>query len=77
VRKTDIANAVARESMYDEQAEKFIMKLCIVVCKACGNEHETRDVEFLNVEEDIQGRDVIEFKCPETGTVQKSYVLSK
>lgn len=77
MKKTLIANAVARESMYDKQAEKIIMMRYFVVCKACGENHETSDVEFLNVEEDIQGRDVMEFKCPKTDTVQQSWVLGK
>ena len=62
--------------MYD-QSEAIGMRRYFVICLGCGEKHETDAVEFLNVEEDIQGRDVMEFKCPETDTIQRSWVLSK
>ena len=34
-----------------------------VYCEHCSDWHSTDDVEFLNVEEDIQGRDVMYFMC--------------
>ena len=30
------------------------------------------DVEFENIEEDIQGQDVLTFKCPKCGETHKS-----
>lgn len=30
------------------------------------------EVEFLNIEEDFEGREVLTFKCPECGQVHKS-----
>lgn len=46
----------------------------IVMCHECSQEHFTNEVEFLNVEEDVHGRDVMYFLCPVTGTEEKSYV---
>lgn len=34
-----------------------------VYCQWCSNWHSTEDVEFLNIEEDIQGNDVMHFRC--------------
>lgn len=47
----------------------------IVRCTKCGQEHQVKDVEFLNIEEDIQGRDLMTYTCPVTGEVAKAYVL--
>ncbi len=35
-----------------------------VKCLKCGEYHSTKEVEFLNIEEDIQGRDLMTFMCP-------------
>ena len=48
----------------------------IVVCTECSEDHSTLDVEFLNVEEDIQRRDVMYFVCPVTNTETKSLVYA-
>jgi hypothetical protein len=34
-----------------------------VYCEWCSDWHYTDEVEILNVEEDIQGRDVLHFEC--------------
>ena len=34
-----------------------------VYCEWCNDWHYTDEVEFLNIEEDIQGRDVMYFEC--------------
>ena len=34
-----------------------------VYCEWCHDWHRTDEVEFLNIEEDIQGRDVMHFEC--------------
>ena len=47
----------------------------MVRCTQCNDEHFTEDVEMLNVEEDMQGRDVAFFECPMTGEVTKSLVF--
>lgn len=42
------------------------MKESYVRCKECGEIHTIEEVEFLNIEEDMEGRDVITFSCPTT-----------
>ena len=42
---------------------------------SCGHEHNTDVVKFLNVEEDIQGRDVVTFTCPIQGYEVRSLVF--
>ena len=49
----------------------------IVVCSECSEEHSTEDVEFCNVEEDIQGRDIMYFICPITKMETESLVYAK
>ena len=44
-----------------------------VSCPHCGS-HETSHVEFVNVHEDIQGRDVMTFKCPVDDKTYESFV---
>ena len=48
-----------------------------VLCDQCGERHYTDEVEFLNIEEDYQGRDVMYFKCPVTGKITSSNVYRK
>ena len=76
LKKKKIANENARNAFYDESAEQFFEKKYYAYCSACHEKHETCDVEFLNIEEDIQGRDIMEFKCPKTDTVQRSNVMA-
>jgi hypothetical protein len=45
-----------------------------VMCSECSEEHFVSEVEFLNIEEDIQGRDTMHFVCPITKTETKSLV---
>jgi hypothetical protein len=44
-----------------------------VRCSKCKQDHDERDVEFLNIEEDIQGKDILTFEFPDCKTTQKSY----
>ena len=46
-----------------------------VRCPCCNEKHEVNSVEFLNIEEDITGRDVMTFVCPETLDDAKSLVF--
>ena len=46
-----------------------------VLCQHCGVFHRTDRVEFLNIEEDIQGCDVMTFTCPKTGEPARSRVF--
>jgi len=49
----------------------------IVICTECSENHLTTEVEFLNIEEDMQGRDVMHFTCPITHQPTKSLVYRK
>jgi hypothetical protein len=49
----------------------------IVICSECGEKHLTAKVEFLNIEEDMQGRDVMHYTCPVTNQPTKSLVYRK
>jgi hypothetical protein len=46
----------------------------MVVCRACDGEHDVPDVEFVSIEEDVHGRDLMTFECPLTRTEEKSVV---
>ena len=35
-----------------------------VACSKCGNQYDEEKVESINIEEDIQGRNVLTFRCP-------------
>lgn len=35
-----------------------------VYCAKCDKQYDAKAVKFLDVSEDIQGRDVMEFQCP-------------
>lgn len=48
-----------------------------VKCPQCGEEHLTEEVEFLNVEEDMEGRDVFYYVCPVTKEKTQSLVYTK
>lgn len=49
----------------------------VVICSECSSEHDTVEVEVLNVEENLYGQDVVYFLCPETSTEAKSLVYAK
>ena len=53
--------------------KKFEPKI-YVVCPQCGYVAE-EEVEFINIEEDITGRDKLTFICPECKQKRKSYRL--
>ena len=44
-----------------------------VHCSECSERKDALKVEFVNVEEDIQGRDIMTFKCYDCETTQKAY----
>lgn len=50
---------------------KFQKKIT-VLCSKCKERHDEQDVEFLNIEEDLWGRDVLTFKCPSCKATSKS-----
>lgn len=49
----------------------------IVICTECSEEHDTESIKFLNVEEDIQGRDIMHFECPVTKLEARSLVYTE
>ncbi len=48
-----------------------------VYCQECKEFHNVKDVEFVGIEEDIHGRDVMTYVCPETQKEVKGIVVSK
>jgi hypothetical protein len=48
-----------------------------VRCSECGEEHESNEVEALDIAEDFEGRDVLTFICPETKNETKSLVYRR
>jgi phage FluMu protein Com len=44
-----------------------------VHCKTCDKKIDEAKVEFINIEEDFQGRDWMTFKCPDCKKVGKSF----
>jgi hypothetical protein len=48
-----------------------------VRCAECQEQHYVDEVELLNVEEDIIGRDIMYFVCPETAMYSKSLVYKE
>jgi len=52
-----------------------------VRCPACGEDHpcdeKWKAIDTLDIEEDIQGRDMLTYVCLATGVTAKSYVIRK
>ena len=48
-----------------------------VRCAECQKRHLVDEVEFLDVEEDYIGRDIMHFVCPETLIESKSLVYKE
>lgn len=48
-----------------------------VYCSTCGKMVDVKNTDYLNIEEDFYGRDLMTFKCHECGTEQESNVYSK
>lgn len=57
--------------------KRQIMENFIVRCPECGDEHFPNEVQTLNIEEDIQGRDLVQFVCPFNGAITKSLIFAK
>ena len=51
--------------------------MVFVRCNKCQEDHKVKEVETLNIEEDMQGRDLLTFVCPKTQEITKAYVLQK
>ncbi len=48
-----------------------------VRCAECQEQHYVDEVEFLDVEEDYMGRDIMHFVCSETREESKSLVYKE
>ena len=46
-----------------------------VHCTECKTRKDALKVEFVNIEEDIQGRDLMTFKCHDCETQQRAYPI--
>lgn len=46
-----------------------------VILSCTGEYCDEKDVEFVDISEDIQGRDRLTFVCPECGETHTSYRL--
>lgn len=46
----------------------------VVFCLRCREVHRTSEIKCLDVEESIEGWDMLEFVCPETGDTTKAVV---
>ena len=49
------------------------MRKAKVHCDKCDKWIEEDKVEFIDISEDISGRDVMVFRCPDCGTKQESF----
>lgn len=47
-----------------------------VYCSTCECKHSVKEVEFLNIEEDYMGRDLMTFTCSANSTPQTSLVFA-
>ena len=45
-----------------------------VRCKSCGDYHYTDKIHIDDIEEDIQGRDLVYFNCPNTNNTSSSLI---
>ena len=49
----------------ERMARKFFKPRPIYVrCNQCGEQYDEEKVEFVNIEEGMQGQDILTFKCP-------------
>ena len=51
---------------------RFLKKKIKVYCKRCKEWHDEDDVGFVDIEEDMQGADILTFICPVCQSMQKS-----
>jgi len=55
--------------MYHNTPERPI----VVTCTKCKTTSDERDVTFVDIEEDMQGRDLLTFVCPSCGQTVTAY----
>ena len=52
---------------------KYYEKVIKVRCSKCKKDFDEKKVEFVGIKEDIQGRDLLTFVCPDCGNTCESY----
>ena len=57
--------------------ELYMKTAFYVHCAECQDRHYVDEVEFLDVEEDYMGRDIMHFLCSETHEESKSLVYKE
>lgn len=55
--------------------EEYYERKVKVVCSTCKGWFNEEDVEFIRIEEDMQGQDVLTFLCPTCNKPTKSLRL--
>jgi hypothetical protein len=61
-----------------EKSKMMRLPIMFVKCEECGEEHCQIDKLLVeNIEEDVYGRDVLTFVCPETGHTTTSLIYLK
>lgn len=63
--------------MRKRQIREKAMPVCFVKCPLCGEEHNTHDVEFLDIEENFFGEDLLYYTCPEVNKIASARVYSR
>lgn len=61
--------------MTPDTFEPFGPRQIVVICQCSGDRVNENAVRMTNIEEDIQGRDVVTFQCPLCGQQHKSLRL--
>jgi len=59
--------------MNDEKS--YASRRIWVHCGECQERKDALKVEFVDIEEDIQGRDILTFKCHDCETQQRAYPI--
>jgi predicted RNA-binding Zn-ribbon protein involved in translation (DUF1610 family) len=66
-------NPMGKKPSGKKQKKAYVHEKIITVhCQKCPAFIDEKYVEFINIEEDFQGFDVLTFRCPKCGTQQKS-----
>jgi hypothetical protein len=58
-----------------QQEEAFGPVRLYVTCSACLTRFDNTQIDATNIEEDMQGRDLLTFQCPQCGEIVSSYVV--
>lgn len=56
-----------------DDSSTYAERAIYVTCPRCHTRHDERAVEFVDISEDIQGRDLLTFVCPTCYETVRSY----